>query len=115
MSFAAALLLALADAEIAIDPARPGASSRHLFVDGAIGHLVRERVLLARDVLQMVAIEAAEQPERLGMQRLEAGVPDGVLALELADQDLRIGADFDLPVSQLPRVLQAEEQPSAFG
>src|SRR5256712_13614459 len=93
---------------------RQGSPSRHLFVDGAIGHLVRERVLLARDVLQMVAIEAAKQPERLGMQRLEAGVPDGVLALELADQELRIGAGFHLPGSQLPPALQAAEQPLVF-
>src|SRR5207253_5981978 len=83
--------------------------SGHLFVDGAIRHLVRERVLLARDVLQVVSIEAAEQPQRLGVERLEPGVADGILALELTDQQLRIGADLDLPVSELPGMLQAQE------
>src|SRR6267143_732974 len=90
-------------------------NSGHLLVDGAVRHLVRQGVLLPRDVLELVGVEAAQQSQRLSMERLEARVPHRVLALQLTNEQLRVGAHLDLPVAELLGVLEAEQETLVLG
>src|SRR6267378_1152464 len=49
------------------------------------------------------------------MARLEARVPHGVLALQLSNEQLRVGAHLDLPVAELLGVLEAEQETLVLG
>jgi len=65
--------------------------------------------------LEPERLEAREQGFRFGGERFEALVLHAVFAFELADQKLRIGADFDPTHAGFERSRQPQEQRLVLG
>src|SRR5262249_35116346 len=99
-------------------PRRQGAAVPALslgLVDGAVRHLVRLGVFLARDVRRAPGAERLEQRLGLVVEGLEAVGLDRVLAVELVDHQLAVGANFNLARAEFLGGAKAKNEALVLG
>src|SRR5664279_5994607 len=95
---------------VVIAPSPPGAGR----IERAVREGVRLAVLLARDVYEAEAFDPARFPPSLLEECGEVRRLHAVLAGELAEDELAVGADLDIPGARRERDVESREKATPF-
>jgi hypothetical protein len=84
-------------------------------VECCIGQLIRHPCLLAGDSFHEKVVEGGDELLGLVVERAQVSALDLVVALHLAGEELRIGADFERLPALVQGVVERRQQGAVFG